>query len=308
MPTVVSVKRGWNYYRNLLLFTLFLVILAVNVVLPAYDAYTATHPARFAIGAISPADLGLPFSEASFTTEDGLTLRGWYVPSTNGAAIILVHAFNGNRTGMLYHAALLAKHGYGVLLYDTRSQGESDGGLYAMGWDADRDVLAALDFLNNRTDVDPERIGVLGLSAGARIALYAAAETDRLAAVVAEGCGYPTFADWVSGARPADRIWAPSMWMTFNLVQAATGIWNPTPMHEAVSRISPTPVFLIAAGDDRPFNQVYFDAAREPKESWFREEAGHIDALFAHPKEYEEKLIGFFDRHLVQSPSPTGPG
>ena len=61
------------------------------------------------------------FQLTACSTEDDLTLQGWYIPSTNRAAVVLVHAFNGNRTGTIYHAALLAKHGYGVLLYDTRA-------------------------------------------------------------------------------------------------------------------------------------------------------------------------------------------
>ena len=283
MPPIFSAKRGWKYYRNLNLFALLLVVIAVNFILPAYDAYGALRPTRFPIGEVSPADLGLKYSEVSLATQDGLQLQGWYAPSANRAAVILVHAFNGNRTSTLHHAELLARYGYGVLLFDTRSQGESGGGLYAMGRDAYQDVLAAPDYLQTRPDVDPERIGVVGFSAGAKIALYAAAESNRIAAVVAEGCGYPTLDDWFYGTDPAYRIWTPSRWVTFTLLKAATGIWNPTPMREAVARIFPTPILPIAAGRDRLYNQHYFDAAMEPKENWFRDEPGHIDALFTHP-------------------------
>jgi hypothetical protein len=305
MPTIMSAQRSWKYFRNLILFALMAVLFAVMVVVPFYDVYRTLHPVRFPIGTVSPADLGLAYDTVELRTEDGLTLRGWYVPSANRAAVILVHAYSGNRTGTLYHAALLAKHGYGVLLYDTRTQGESDGGLYAMSWDAHYDVFAALDYLKTRVDVDPKRIGILGLSAGAKISLSAAAKTDRIAAVVAEGCAYPTFDDWFYGTDPPDRIWTPYMWMVFSIAQAATGIRNPMPMKESVERISPTPVLLIAAGRDRLYNKLYFDAAKEPKESWFRDEPGHIDALFAHPEEYEKRVIGFLDRSLLPAP-PSG--
>lgn len=121
--------------------------------------------------------------------------------------------------------------------------------------------------------------------------------------MVAEGCGYPTFADWFQGTDPTDRLWAPSMWMTYFFAQAATGIWNPEPMRDAMARISPTPVLLIAAGRDKLFNRQYFEAALEPKEAWFREEDGHIDALFARPGEYEARVIGFLDRYLAPDPA-----
>jgi pimeloyl-ACP methyl ester carboxylesterase len=224
----------------------------------------------------------------------------WYVPSTNGAAVILVHAFNGNRTGTLYHAALLAEHGYGVLLYDTRSQGESEGDLYAWGWDAHQDVIAALDYVQHRSEVDPERIGVLGLSAGAAIAIRAGAETHDIAAVVAEGSGWPTFEDWLIAPGSLGLIEVPGMWVMYKSVELITGVWNPMPVRQAASRIAPTPLLVIAAGDDRAINRGYYDAASEPKTLWDRDEPGHIDALFVHPEEYEHRVVGFLDQARLQ--------
>ncbi len=296
MPDISKPKRSWRYYRNLTIVAILGLIIGIYTVIPISDAVRAMHPTRYRIGSVSPADLGMSFTNVTLSTQDGLKLYGWYVPSTNGAAVILVHAFNGNRTGTLYHAALLAKHGYGVLLYDTRSEGESEGGLYALGWDAHQDVMAALEYLQRRPEVDPKRIGVLGFSAGARIALQAAAETHTIAAVAAEGPGYPTFEDWCSIARGSDWIWAPGMWVTYTTIKAATGIWNPMPLKQAVARIAPTPLYLIAAGNDRNQSRVYFKAAGEPKTIWERQEPGHIDALFKHPEEYEQRIIGFFDQ------------
>ena len=73
------------------------------------------------------------------------------------------------RTGPLDHAELLRRHGYGVLLYDSRGRGKSDGTPNAWGWGWDRDVKGALDFLDARRDVDDGRIGGLGLSTGADV-------------------------------------------------------------------------------------------------------------------------------------------
>lgn len=300
MPRLFSAKRDGRYYRNLLLFAILALAIAFYVVIPISDAYRRMHPARYPIGSVSPADLGLSYTDVTLATQDGLTLNGWYVPSSNRAAVILVHAFNGNRTGTLYHAALLAEHGYGVLLYDTRAQGESEGDLYAFGWDAHWDVLAALDYLQQRPEVDPGRIGVLGLSAGAGIALRAAAETPEISAVVAEGSGWPTFKDWIAATRPASKIWTPGVWMTYKIAEVSSGIWNPTPLWQEIPRIAPTPILLIVAGDDRLFGQACFEAANEPKALWDRDEPGHIDALFTHPDEYEQRVVSFFDQALLQ--------
>jgi uncharacterized protein len=121
----------------------------------------------------------------SFETSDGLTLKGWYVPSRNGAAVI---AFPG-RKGPQAHTRMLARHGYGVLLFDRRGEGASDGDPSSWGWGGERDIKAAIAFLRHRADVDPGRIGGLGLSVGGELMLQTAAETEDLKAVVSEGAG-----------------------------------------------------------------------------------------------------------------------
>jgi pimeloyl-ACP methyl ester carboxylesterase len=304
MPRIFSAKRGRRYYRNLTVFAgsiILVVSLSLYFGLPLLQAYNAMHPPRFPVGAVSPADLGLDYMDVTLSTEDNLTLRGWYIPSTNRAAVILVHAFNGNRTGTIYHAALLANHGYGVLLYDTRSEGESEGDMNAAGWEDHLDVFAALDYLQQRPEVDAERIGVLGLSAGAKTALYAATQTAEIAAVVAEGTRWRTFEDLLIAAEPDWYIWLPGQWVAFKYIEIASGVRNPTSLRQAVSEMSPKSLLLITAGGEMATSQAYFDAAGEPKTLWVRDEPGHqIDALFDQPEEYEHRVVGFLDQALLQ--------
>jgi pimeloyl-ACP methyl ester carboxylesterase len=181
-------QRSWRYYRNLLIFTLGSVLVAAYVILPiGFAVQDVRPPARFAVCCVSPADLGLPYEDVTFRTSDGLILSGWYIPSRNGAAIIAAHARNGNRTSMIYHAGFLAQHGYGVLLFDLRGHGDSEGKLWLYGWQGHRDVLGALAYLQNRSDVAPNRIGAVGLSAGGEAVLHAAAVNDQIKAVVSDG-------------------------------------------------------------------------------------------------------------------------
>ena len=81
---------------------------------------------------------------------------------------------------------MLARHGYGVLLFDRRGEGRSEGQPNAFGWGGDRDIKGAIEFLKAR---GIDRIGGLGLSVGGELMLEAAAETDELDAVVSEGAG-----------------------------------------------------------------------------------------------------------------------
>ena len=75
----------------------------------------------------------------TLTTSDGLELEGWYVPSQNGAAVIV---FPGRQRSQ-HHARMLVEHGYGVLLFDRRGEGASEGAGNMFGWGGERDIFAA---------------------------------------------------------------------------------------------------------------------------------------------------------------------
>ena len=136
----------------------------------------ATH---FYTAEVPEADLGAAPDDVTFTTSDGLEIEGWYVPSRNRAAVILP-----GRTSTQPHARMLIEHGYGVLLFDRRGEGASQGDPNLFGWGGSRDIHAAVDFLLSRPDVDPARIGGLGLSVSGELMLQSAAESTDLAAVV----------------------------------------------------------------------------------------------------------------------------
>ena len=152
------------------------------VMFPFSEAYVVTHSGR---AFVPPPQLGAPHENVSFTTSDGLRLHGWFVPSKNGATVI---SFPG-RKGPQKPARLLVSEGYGVLLFDRRGEGESDGDPNALGWRGTRDLDAAIAYLRSRPDVDPDRIGGVGLSVGGEMMLQAAAQNDDFKAIVSEGAG-----------------------------------------------------------------------------------------------------------------------
>src|SRR3954452_576084 len=172
-------RPWWRYARRLLLVAAAFVVVSA-VLIPFSVAYVVTHAAR---AAVPTADLGAPYENVEFRTADGLRLKGWYVRSRNGAAVI---SFPG-RASSQQRAKLLARHGYGVLLFDRRGEGESEGDPNIFGWDGARDIHAAVTFLQHRADVDPDRIGGIGLSVGGEMMIQAAAESSALRAIVSEG-------------------------------------------------------------------------------------------------------------------------
>jgi pimeloyl-ACP methyl ester carboxylesterase len=97
-------------------------------------------------------------------------------------AIVLVHGSGAeNREYVLPFARFLVRHGVAVLGYDKRGVGESTGDWNAASYEAlAADVVAAVEYLRTRSDVDAAHIGLLGVSQAGWIMQMAAARITDL--------------------------------------------------------------------------------------------------------------------------------
>ncbi|MCP3060435.1 alpha/beta fold hydrolase [Myxococcus sp. K38C18041901] len=238
--------------------------------------------------------------DVAFTNADGLTLRGWYVPSRNRAAVVLVHGFADNRAQLLFEARALARAGYGVLLFDLRAHGESGGDRVTWGDRERRDVTAALDFVSSRPDVDPARLGLFGFSMGGTTALLVAEHDARVKAVAAAGA-YPALeADVYSGYGKWGALSAePVLW---TLRRAGVDVAAVRPI-DGMCQLKGRPLLLVN-GDVDPdapakLQASLFRAACEPKTLWVVEGAGHGEYARVAPEEYARRLREHFDRALL---------
>jgi predicted alpha/beta hydrolase len=247
-----------------------------------------THKWREPVGA-APGG----YAEVAFRASDGLRLAGWYRPSRNGAAVLIVHGGGSDRRGSLAHARLLARRGYGVLLYDARGRGESEGGPNNFGWGWPKDVEGALAYLRGRPGIDPARIGALGLSTGADVLVEVAAERGRLAALVTDGAAAGSFEDWrrLRGTEPG----LPPGWVMFTTMRLLSSDPPGPPLEDLIARVA-SPTLLISAGtaDERDFNVLYDAAARGPVEHWNLPGAQHTEAIHSHAAAYERRVTRFF--------------
>jgi uncharacterized protein len=252
----------------------------------------------------TPSDFGMQYQDIQLTTEDGLQLKGWYVPSQNGAAVIVVHGYKGNRSTMLSRAQMLARHGYGIVLFDLRAHGESEGDLITFGLYEVLDVKAAYQFVLTQPDVDPERIGILGGSMGGTVALLSAGQIPAIKAVVAESA-FPTLEDAVpaavAGSGLPSAVFSPFVqWFAERSGQFRA---EEVSAIDHIAQISPRPVFLMQGGKDLQVvpesGQRLYAAAGEPRELWFDAEVGHMSFASERPAEYERRVVAFFDQYLL---------
>ncbi len=278
------------------------IVLTFYVVLPLAATYAMLYPLRLPV-TLPPSQISASVEDVALTTSDGITLKGWYIPSRNGAVIIAVHGYNGNRSHVAFHAKALADRGYGVLLFDMRMHGESGGWLYSP-WDTGRDVGAAVDYLKTRSDVQPDRIGAIGLSAGAGAILYNAAASPDVRALMLDGTGRSTVDDFLNPFIPdVQGLWfmTPAVWMDDRALELYAGRAAPPPFKELVKRIAPRPMLFISAGQapyETSLARRYAEYAGSSAEAWNLPDVDHVGGILARPEEYTQKMLDFFDQHL----------
>ena len=269
------------------------VVLTAWVVVPVAIAIAATHRPR---GSVEPVALGRPARDVTLRTADGLSLRAAYVPSRNGAAVLLFP----DKAGSAAHARMLVRHGYGVLSVDMRGYGQSDGDPNAFGWGATPDVDAAVTYVSSRPDVRRGAVGGLGLSVGGEVLLEAAAGNPGLLAVVSDGAGERSIREsLIRGAAAA--LVLPLQAVETVAVAALSGDLPPPGLQDVVPRIAPRPVLLVFAGrggGGEELNRTYGSRAGVGTELWEIPEAEHTGGIRARPAAYERRVVSFLDRAL----------
>jgi uncharacterized protein len=248
-------------------------------------------------------------SRADFTVRapDGAELRGWKVvpPSANGDWVLLFHGVSDNRTGDLGHAEFLLRHGYSVVMMDSRAHGKSGGDMATYGWKERYDTVAITDSLCGTEKV--RHLYAHGVSMGAAIALQSAAVEPRIAAVSAED-PFASLREVTYDYAGLDvspflgqTLFRPASIFALRAV-ARTGGFDPdefSPQKAVAQR--PFPVLLICGTNDHRIPcrhaQAIYNAATGPKELWIVQGAGHASALGQAATEYENRVVRFFDKY-----------
>ncbi|MFN8007174.1 MAG: alpha/beta fold hydrolase [Terriglobia bacterium] len=164
---------------------LFVLLLALG--LSGFAVYRALVPERL-VETIDPSSFLLRnFQSISFDTPEKISMEGWFIPSVRGAPVIfLCHGYKSNRSELLTLASTFQENGYNLFLFNFRGHGSSTVSLSTLGIKETQDLNAAINTVTERKDVDPNRVGVWGVTLGAYVALSAAVINEKIKVVVAD--------------------------------------------------------------------------------------------------------------------------
>ena len=290
-------------------------ILAAVLLLPLVNLVIGIRPPTFETGD-DPSRYGLQYEEVSFTTMDGVTLRGWFIPATPGtvdlheegqaagcATILVGHGYPFDKANVLIHALFLRRR-FNLLLFDFRYFGESDGGFTTVGLLERQDVEAAVAYLKQRADVGRGRIGALGFSMSA--ATFILAEHPDIQAIVADS-PYAALESLI--ARQFAFFPGPTKWpfvaltKLYAFVFLGVSIGDAVPA-ESMKRLT-TPTLIIHGDADSQIpvehaREIQANANPETTQFWIVPGADHgLAHAFTGP-EYEHRVTQFFDQHLCE--------
>ena len=239
----------------------------------------------------TPAAAGLAFQEVQFTSRDGTSLTGWFIPARGAATGTVVH-LHGNAQNMSSHFTFvhwLPTRGFNLFVFDYRGYGASAGkperrGIY-------EDSLAAIEHVLARPDVDPARVVVLGQSLGGANALAVLGRegTHGVRAVVADSAffSYRSIVEDKIRAMPGLSVLRGPLSRLL-----ISDEFSPGP---AVDRIAPVPVLFLHGMADRvvpaSHSQRLYDAAKEPKTLWLVPGADHTEAIT--DRRWQDRLVEF---------------
>lgn len=252
----------------------------------------------------SPSEFDLEFEEISFVTDDGITLRGYWIPSPGSTrAVIMLHGFAGSLDPDLRYTPHLHYAGFNLLLFDFRAHGRSGGWLTSLGTLEIRDVRAAVSFTLAK---GCDHIGLLGFSMGGRAAVMAAPSTPGVNAILVDGTP-PRLVTAVTQNLCLRKLPLPISWLTARMMLLGGSIisgcnfFTHDPLFVA-KELAGIPVLFFHGEKDRyaANNQIreMVDSIGRSARLWLVPEARHRDIEITRPEEYMQNLIAFFNENL----------
>lgn len=235
---------------------------------------------------ITPSLAGLSYEDWTTTSEDGIRLAGWFVPSEGAPTkppLIVVHGLGASKEFLINYIVFGHHLGFPVLAIDLRGHGKSEGTMTTLGWKEPMDLKAWTDKLGSMGYPSPL---VWGTSLGAVTALRFVSQDPRARGVIADA----PFDNLRNSMAVHGRLFfgLPSFpfidLVSWELERRFSLYPEEIDCVKAVEKIH-VPILVIAAEKDRrmPVDvvQKIYDAASEPKKWWVIPHASHEERAFA---------------------------
>jgi pimeloyl-ACP methyl ester carboxylesterase len=276
-----------------------LTVLMVPIVLGIITTYVLLY-APCGEDTTTPADFGHSYDDITIQARAGGAFRAYFIPGTNGAAIIIPPTTAQGRGARLHLADLYADHGHAVITYESRRC--ADMGALSLGYKETNEVGDVLDYLLTRDDVDPDQIGITGFSSAGATSIMAAARFPEIGAVIAEG-GYDDFAEGsirLGTGGFFESVYKWSVVISYRVLNGES-IHKLSPL-DRIGDISPRPILLIYGSYETTLAGARRQqaAAGDNAALWVVDGAGHGLYWTVAGEEYERRVIAFFDEALLQ--------
>ena len=250
----------------------------------------------------SPDEYGMEFESIEFQTSDKLTLRGVWIPARGSdKAVIILHGHGSSYDFDVYRSPALHAAGFNVLLFDFRAHGRSEGNRMTFGYEEQKDVAAAIEFVHKR---GMKHVGLLGFSYGGMASMISTPKSPDVEAVISDGG--PARIRTAIAARGVEMgfpLWLtkPLAWLIISMTSLRLGVnlFRYEPI-QWVGKITPRPILFIHGDLDQylpDFDDLYA-AASTPKELWRLPDAGHTNASQLYPEEHTRRVVEFFSQNL----------
>lgn len=244
------------------------------------------------------------FETINISSEDNLSLFGFYKSLGNDKLAILAHGYGADHKEMANYAKFFEKRGYDILAIDHRCHGKSDGDDLTMGINESQDLIR---WINKMLQIKPQyKIALFGHSMGAATICIALGEELPSNVILAiEDCGYDNANNQFKSVYYKTKMHIKIAYKIFYNYTKKTHNFNLNDA-DAVSGLkkSKIPVFFIhgAADDFVPTEMVYklYDAVPEGRKGlYIAENAGHVASYSVNPIKYEKELDKFMAKYYM---------
>jgi pimeloyl-ACP methyl ester carboxylesterase len=304
------------------------VILFLILVIAIYFSYSLLYPMNHPITE-TPSDYDMEFEDISFKTEDNITLKGWLVTANSNNLIIMVHPGYFSRVGFDPKNQGLAKitnievkflptlkqlheANYSIIFFDLRNHGESgksNSGRVYVGLDEYKDVLAVMNYIKTRPDLQKKKKAFFSMCTGANATIIAMHyQPDVFQDIECLLALQPVAANHFIWNLVKNLYTIVSAIIIVPIVSLISRVWSGRWYFE----MSPLnyckdikcPVLYVQAKTDKWATlsdiQLFYDTSPEPKEIIFIEEEYplHRFDMYNYFGDKSKVMLDYFDKHM----------